>query len=234
MRIIITCRYVWLLFFAFLSFSSLPKSSSLSKRFTEVLLWDPVELEWMLYTESPLGVSVVHTLPPALLYCQRLNEADCVQMSFMRSDQNNFSWHFIWLLVLSVSDKVLLSVLTSNVSFDNLHRVFDSAGHHSSVQEDAQIHLWKTLTGVQTGVLGQTGECVEHRNWWLCELWCFWSSRRHLCVTRLSAPHVLISFCCKLVRFCVFYMESNPNTSSNPVFLSGRCVPVKAAGMMLW
>lgn len=59
---------------------------------------------------------------------------------------------------------MLLSVLMSNVSFNNRHLVFDSAGHHSSVQEDAQIRLWKTLTGVQTGVLRPTGECVEHRN----------------------------------------------------------------------
>lgn len=141
------------------------------------------------YRSSPAGsswaeVDVIHWLTTGcqcgshFASCSALLSATewswCVQMSFMRTDQNNFSWHFIWLLVLSVSDKVLLSVLMSNVSFNNRHLVFDSAGNHSSVQEDAQIRLWKTLTGVQTGVLRPTGECVEHRNWCLCELWCFW------------------------------------------------------------
>lgn len=73
MRIIISCRYVRLLFFVFLSSSS-PKNSSSVKGLQKFSC--RIQLKWMLYTDSPLGVSVVHTLPPALLYYQRLNEAD--------------------------------------------------------------------------------------------------------------------------------------------------------------
>lgn len=145
--------------------------------------------------------------------------------------------------------------------------MFSFAGHNSSIQEDTQIHLWKTRARIQTGLLRQAGKCVcvdemhctnlisppssQHLTN-ICQLWYFLASFFHHQPTKSawsssSGPrlgfHSVVSVPRRVLTLksrsavswldSVSHTESNPNTSSNPVFLSGHHVPVKAAGMKL-